>query len=142
MSLFNMTDFSKHKAIGDTWWSSPHPQGYVAVLVFLLQCMNTRTERPKFSRVEWSELDFIHLNLYAHSVHCPQIKWRKDEVKLRVSDHSTLLNIGLSVLVFMHWSKKYLLVSINCLILLGVALEAGIDCANTQPKTYFAETLT
>ena len=47
------------------------------------------------------------------------------------SDHSTLLNVGLSVLVFMHWSKNYLLVSINCLILLGVVLEAGIDCANT-----------
>ena len=31
----------------------------------------------------------------------------------------------------MHWSKNYLLVSINCLILLGVVLEVGIDCANT-----------
>ena len=38
LAKFTMTDFSKHKAIGDTWYSSPfytHPQGYkfqVAVL--------------------------------------------------------------------------------------------------------------
>ena len=31
LAKFTMTDFSKHKAIGDTWYSSPfytHPQGY------------------------------------------------------------------------------------------------------------------
>ena len=31
LAIFNMTDFSKHKAIGDVWYSSPfyaHPQGY------------------------------------------------------------------------------------------------------------------
>ena len=31
LAIFNITDFSKHKAIGDVWYSSPfytHPQGY------------------------------------------------------------------------------------------------------------------
>ena len=47
-----------------------------------------------------------------------------------------LLNVGLSVLVFMRQSKKPICwLASNFWILLGVMLEAGIDCAKIAQHT-------
>ena len=52
------------------------------------------------------------------------------------SDHSSLLNVGLSVLIFIHQSKKTICwLASNFWILLGVMLEAGIDCAKIAQLT-------
>ena len=53
-------------------------------------------------------------------------KWRQDEVELISLN---LLNVGLSVLVFMHHSKTICWLAPNFWILLRVMLEAGINCA-------------
>ena len=46
------------------------------------------------------------------------------------------LNVGLSVLVSMYWSKKPICwLASNFWILFGVMLEAGIDCAKIAQLT-------
>ena len=45
--------------------------------------MNTRTEGPTFSRVEWSELDFIFPPFYLWAVNRMDVEAQVDEVELR-----------------------------------------------------------